>query len=163
MWLPIKDYYAALLVYVSAPAAAMTKGASFDMMERLDGAIRVKLTLKKYMAPCTITIATSRYTFNFPLSLAITAVLLTRIDNKRKAIAAVLAVLLCVHLLYLYSLETLALTRTLYEKNLRDVGFIEMNVHMLLYNFTDELLLRLEPFIMGFVLYFKFMGKNEGG
>lgn len=156
LWLPIKDYYAVALVYVTAPIAAITKGATFDSLERHDGAVSIKLTLKKYLEICTLRISTSRYTFNFPLSMAITAVFISRVQRKRQAIAAVLGILAGVHLLYLLSLETLAITRTIYDKDLRDVGFIEMNAHMVLYNFTDELLLRLEPFIMGFVLYFKF-------
>ncbi|MBF0466087.1 MAG: hypothetical protein HQK88_14155 [Nitrospirae bacterium] len=72
-----------------------------------------------------------------------------------------MAILLCVHLFYLYSLETLALTRVIYDKNLCDVGFIEMNIHVVLYHFTDYLLIRFEPSLMGFILYFKFVRKTK--
>ncbi|MBF0457572.1 MAG: hypothetical protein HQK99_06730 [Nitrospirae bacterium] len=147
-------------MYITAPVAAITKGAYVDSIERLSDAFQLKLMLKKYMEPCTVKITTSRYTYNFPLSLAITAVFISRIHKKKQAIIAVIAMLTGVHFLYLYSLETLALTRAIYDKNLRDVGWIEMNVHLSLFLFTDGFLIRLEPFIAGFVLYFKFMRKN---
>lgn len=150
------------MIYITAPIAAATTGAYVDSIERLDDAFQLRLMLKPD-TPCTIKIITSHYTYNFPLSLAITAVFISRIYKKKQAILTVIAMLLGVHILFLYSLETLALTHALHDKHLRDVGLIELSGHLALYHFTNDYLIRLEPFIMGFVLYFKFTGKKESG
>ena len=159
-WLLVKNYYAVALVYVSAPLAAITKGASFESLTQSADAVKVKLILKKFKEECNLTISTSRYTYNAPISLAIAAVFVPWISKKKRALLSVLLILLSVHLFYLFSLETLALTRIIYDKNLRDVGFLEMNIHVVMYHFTDYLLLRFEPFLMGFFLYFKFVRKE---
>ncbi|MBF0519545.1 MAG: hypothetical protein HQK92_07475 [Nitrospirae bacterium] len=160
LWLQIKNYYAAALVYLSAPLAAITKGASFETLTQNGDAVKVKLILKKFKKECNLTISTSRYTYNAPLSLAIAAVFIPWISKKKQAILSAMTILLSVHIFYLYSLETLALTRVIYDKNLRDVGFLEMNIHVVIYHFTDYLLLRFEPFLMGFILYFRFVRKS---
>ncbi|MEO5355681.1 MAG: hypothetical protein H7844_00070 [Nitrospirae bacterium YQR-1] len=161
IWIQVKNYYAVALIYAASPLACVTKDASFEILMQSGDTVKIKLILKKFKEECNLSISTSRYTYNTPLTLAIATVFIPWIYRRRQALLYTLIILLSVHLLYLYSLETLALTRVIYDKSLHDVGVIEMNVHVVLYHFTDYLLLRFEPFLMGFVLYFKFVRKTH--
>ncbi|QWR78434.1 hypothetical protein [Candidatus Magnetomonas plexicatena] len=49
LWLQVKNYYATALVYLSAPLAAVTKGASFESITPQGDAVKVESFLMGFV------------------------------------------------------------------------------------------------------------------
>jgi hypothetical protein len=103
-----------------------------------------------------IPVKTSSYTFNAPLTLAIMATLYPFIKRKKRAYGEALLILLIVHILYVFSLEAKDLTGVLIGRDLETASKLHIAAYQFLWGFTDNMVIRFEPFLIGFYIFVRF-------
>ena len=99
---------------------------------------------------------TSSYTFNAPLTFAIMTAMYQFISNRKRAYGEALLILLSVHLLYVFSSEAKMLTDVLTERGLEKTSIPRIFFYQLLWGFTDNMVIRFEPFLIGFYMFIRF-------
>lgn len=130
-----------------------------EMTEKKDiisGTFSRPLPESKFDVLIDIPIKTSSYTFNVPLTFAIMAALFPFITRKGRAYAEVLFILFGVHLLYVFSLEANSLTKFLIERGWDVIGRPRLFAYQFLWEFTNNMVIRFEPFLIGFYMFIRF-------
>ena len=158
LWIPLKDPYAHAVVFAVSKIAAGVKDLTSE------GLKEEKDVIEACFAPhgsgssmlIDIPVKTSSYTFNAPLTFAIMAALFRSTGRKRRAYSEALLLLVSVHLLYVFSLETKELTAVLTDKGFEAMSMPRLFSYQFLWGFTDNMVIRFEPFLIGFYLFARF-------
>ena len=156
-WLYVKDSYAQGITYIASKAVAGIKGARFERMEYHKDEIELTFSpLRQSRMLIDIPVKTSSYTFNAPLTFAIIVAMCPFMKRRSRAVAEALIILVGVHLLYVGSLEAKLLTDILTDSGLEARGTLSAYVYEFLWSFTDNMVIRFEPFLIGFYLFVRF-------
>jgi hypothetical protein len=157
-WIQVKDYYGYAVIAIASKVVMFIKDVSFEGMAREEGIIQATFSplQRKPDILIDIPVNTSSYTFNAPLTLAIMAALSLFIKSKRRAYGEALLILLTVHLLYVFSLEAKELTEVLIDRRLEAAGKPSVVLYQFLWSFTDNMVIRFEPFLIGFYMFIRF-------
>lgn len=153
----IKGVYGTFITTVASYTVAPIKNAKIVDITRTGDKVSVGFIPKKYgvktILQTTIDVPISNYSFNVPLTIAIMAAFFPFVTRKR-IYADALAILVFVHLLFVFSLEgeklTTAFTTQGYEKQ---SNFTQIFWEFL-WGFVDNMVLRFEPFLIGAYLFF---------
>ena len=78
------------------------------------------------------------------------------ITKKGRAYAEALFILFGVHLLYVFSLEANSLTTVFIERGWEVVTKPRLFVYQFLWEFTNNMVIRFEPFLIGFYMFIRF-------
>lgn len=158
LWVAAKDYYGSGVTFTASKIAAGMKGLKFEEMTREKDVVQATFSPRGRGSNVLIDIPvkTSSYTFNAPLTLAIMAALYPFIRKRKEAYAQALLILLSVHILYVFSLEAKGATDVLVDKGLQKAGSVSGILYQFLWSFTDNMVVRFEPFLIGFYLYARF-------
>lgn len=157
-WVVVKDHYGSGVTFIASKAAAGMKGLKFEEMLRERDVIQATFSPRGRGSRILIDVPvkTSSYTFNAPLTLAIMTVLYPFIQKRKKAYAQALLLLLAVHVLYVFTLEAKGVADVLIDKGLEKSGSISGLIYQFLWSFTDNMVVRFEPFLIGLYLYLGF-------
>ncbi|MBA4373029.1 MAG: hypothetical protein C0402_09250 [Thermodesulfovibrio sp.] len=157
-WIAVKDHYGSGVTFVASKLAAGVKNLKFEEMVREQDVILATFTPRGRSSKMLIDIPvkTSSYSFNAPLTLAIMAALYPFISRRKKAYGQALLILTTVHVLYVFSLEAKELTAVLVDKNLQKSGNAAEPLYQFLWSFTDNMVIRFEPFLLGLYMYLGF-------
>jgi len=157
-WIAVKDYYGSGVTFVASKAAAGMKGLKFEEMTRDQDIIQATFSPRGRGSKMLIdvTVKTSSYTFNAPLTLGIMTALYPFIRKRKKAYAQALLILLSVHILYVFSLEAKGATDVLVDKGLQKAGTISGVLYQFLWSFTDNMVVRFEPFLIGLYMFVRY-------
>jgi hypothetical protein len=158
LWIQVKDYYGYGITMTASKIIAGLKDLEIDAVDQNDE--RVQMTFSPYRINrnvlIDIPVRTNTYTFNSPLTLAIMASLLPFIRKSVRAYGEAVMLLLCVHLLFVMTFELKELTTVLVNMKLESTSQPRIFVYEFLWGFTDNMVIRFEPFLIGFYLFARF-------
>ncbi|MGC2063736.1 MAG: exosortase H-associated membrane protein [Thermodesulfovibrionales bacterium] len=157
-WIAVKDYYGSGVTFMASKVAAGVKDLKFEEITREPDVIQATFSPRGRGSKILIDIPvkTSSYTFNAPLTLAIMTALYPFIRKRKQAYAQALLILLAVHILYVFSLEAKEATDVLVDKGLEKAGTVSGVLYQFLWSFTDNMVIRFEPFLIGLYMYVRF-------
>jgi hypothetical protein len=158
LWLQVKDTYGYMTTFFASKVAAGLKNA------RLEEITREKDIIQAIFSPLTnqsaflvtITLRTSSYTYNAPLTLAIMASLYPFLKRRKRAYLEAALLLQMVHFLYVFSLEARQLTGVFVEKGIEGSSILKSALYLYLWGFIDNMVIRFEPFLIGFCAFIRF-------
>lgn len=158
LWINIKDYYGYAITYTTSNLAMVIKDSEFKGITKKEDVLEAIFSRYTYRGEILIriTINTSTYTFNVPLTYAIMAALYLFIKRRRRAYLEAILILLSVHILYVFSLEAKGLTELFMGKGLEPINKVKLFVYQFLWSFTDNMVIRFEPFLIGFYVFLRF-------
>ncbi len=158
LWIQAKDFYGFAVTYITSELVAVLKGVRFEeITQRKDivqGTFSRSLPEKRSDALIDVPVKTSSYTFNAPLTFSIMATLFPFIRRKERAYGEALFILLGVHFLYVLSLEYNGLTKIFVSRGWD--AYAPLFVSEFLWEFTDNMVIRFEPFLIGFYMFIRF-------
>lgn len=158
LWIQIKDYYGRGVTFTASKLAAGIKDVKFEEMTEERDVIQATFSPlgRGSSIAIDIPVKTSSYTFNAPLTFAIMTAIYQFINRRKRAYGEALLILLSVHLLYVFSLEAKLLTDVLVDKGLERTSIPRIFFYQLLWSFTDNMVIRFEPFLIGFYMFIRF-------
>jgi hypothetical protein len=158
LWIQVKDYYGYGMTLTASRVIAGIKDLEIDAVDQDDERVQVTFTPYKINRDILIDIPvkTNTYTFNSPLTLAIMSSLFLFIRKRLRAYGEALLLLLIVHLLFITTFEMKELTTVLMNLKLQTVSQSRIFIYQFLWSFTDNMVIRFEPFLIGFYLFVRF-------
>ena len=162
VWIQVKDYYANAVTYLSSQLVTTIKDVHFEELTRHENLFQATFSPRRYGSDILIDIPvkTSSYTFNAPLTFAIMSALYLFIRRRKRAYAEALAILFAVHFLYVFSFEAKVLTEVMINRGLEAASKPHQFFFQFLWGFTDNMVIRFEPFLIGFYMFVRFRNKE---
>jgi len=164
LWIQVKDYYGKGILFTASQLIAGIKDVTFEEISEEKDKDIIQATFSPLRHGSNILIdipvKTSSYTFNAPLTFAIMASLYLFIRKKGRAYGEALLILFFVHLLYVFSFEAKELTKVFIEMGLEAVSKPRIFAYQFLWSFTDNMVIRFEPFLIGFYMFIRFRNKS---
>jgi len=158
IWIQVKNYYGYAVTVAASEIVGGVKDAKFTKAEGKGEVIEATFApLTGYTETLIdIPVVTSTYTFNAPLTLAVMGGLYLFLRRKKRAYSEALLILVSVHLLYVCSLELKELTEVLMNRGFATVSVSRLAVYQFLWGFMDNMVIRFEPFLIGFYMFLRF-------
>jgi hypothetical protein len=158
VWIQAKNFYGYAVTLTASKIVTVLKDVKIDGIKRKGDTILVTFT------PLTgntgmlvdVPVVTSNYTFNAPLTFAVMAGLYLFLRRRKRAYAEALLMLFSVHLLFAFSLEMKELTDVMMNKGFETVSVPQIAIYQFLWGFTDNMVVRFEPFLIGLYMFLRF-------
>jgi hypothetical protein len=161
LWIQVKDFYASGITSAASRITAGLTDSRFEQMIRKNDIIELTFSpLQNTRMLIDIPVKTSSYTFNAPLTFAIMAMLYVFLRKRVRAYAEALLILAAVHLLYVVSLETNLLLEVFAEQGIAGTGAPGTAFYQFLSGFTENMVIRFEPFLIGVYMFLKFRSEQ---
>jgi hypothetical protein len=163
LWVQVKDTYGYVITFIGSKVVAGLKDAKMEEISQEKDIIQATFRPLKNKTGILIDVPvkTSSYTFNAPLTLAIMSSLYPFIKRRTRAYAEAILILLTVHFLYVSSLEAKELTEIFMDRGIEGLSAPRLSVYQFLWGFTDNMVIRFEPFLIGFYMFMRFKGKEN--
>ena len=168
LWIQVKPFYGALLTSIGAHLAGITAGAELEKVVQEKDLAKVSYAVTVMRAGnvgevlMDFRISVSNYSFNVPLSFALTAALFVFFRWHWRYLLEVSLILISVHVLYIYSYCTLNLFKEMARAGLRNPGLPLQFGLQFLWAFTDNMVIRFEPFLVAAYLWLRERGAGLG-
>ena len=158
LWIQIKDIYGYVITASASRLVAEVKNVRVEKMRQEKGIVYTSFcrSMRKEDMVVDLAFRTSSYTFNVPLTFSIMASLSLFIIRRRRAFAEAALLLVLVHFIYVFSLGAEQLTVIFMGKGIEAVSRLKLFLYQFLWGFTDNMLIRAEPFLIGFYMYIRF-------
>ena len=162
LWLQVKDYYALAITEVASRIVTVIKDVRLEYLTQKKDIIEVTFSpLRQNIRAfgdilIDIPVKTSSYTFNAPLTLSIMAGLYPFLRKRLRGYLEAILILIVVHLLYVSSLEAMELTGVFISRGIEQAKGLRVMFYEFLWGFTDNMVIRFEPFLIGFYLFIKY-------
>jgi hypothetical protein len=162
IWIQVKDRYCYTTAFITSKIVAGLKDAKLEDISVQEGVVQVTFSPldEKVFMMVTIPIKTN-YTFNAPLTIGIMAALYLFIKNRKRAYTEVALILLTVHILYVFSFEMKELTEFFMNRGVEKVNQPKAYLYQFLWVFTRSMIIRFEPFLIGFYMYMRFAQQSS--
>ncbi len=158
IWLQVKDAYGHAITFVASKLVAGLKNVRLE--ELVQGHDTIQATFspsnKRSNILIDVPVKTSAYTFNAPLTFAIMSALYPFIRRRWRGYAEAFVLLFSIHLLYVFSGEANQLTEVFVSRGMEAPSVAKIFAYQFLWGFTDNLVIRFEPFLIGFYMYVRF-------
>jgi hypothetical protein len=165
IWIHIKDYYGYAVTFISSSVVGLFKEAKIEEMVKIKDVVRATFYSPLSTRPdmlVDINVMTSKYTFNVPLTLGIMTSMYFFIVRRLRAFSEALLLLICIHLLFVMSLEYKVLTESFMQTHVEPFSQSRLFLSQFLWSFTDNMVIRFEPFLIGFYLFIRFRRQVDG-
>ncbi len=156
-WIQLKDFYGAAVTVTASKFLTLVRNVDYEG-KTINGD-----TVEATFAPSTrremfidLPVRTSSYTFNAPLTFSFMASMFVFIRRRRRAYAETVLILLGVHLLYVFSLESKTLTEILIQNGIGKDSSPQLFFGQFIWSFTDNMVIRFEPFLIGLYMFIRF-------
>jgi hypothetical protein len=159
IWIEVKDYYGYTVTFMSSRVIGVIKEAKIDEMVKMKDVVRATFYSPLSTRPdmlVDINVRTSQYTFNVPLTLGIMSSMYFFIGRRLRAFSEALLLLICIHHLFVMSLEYKVLTESFMQIHVEPFSRPRLFLSQFLWSFTDNMVIRFEPFLVGFYLFIRF-------
>jgi hypothetical protein len=158
LWIQIKDTYGYAMTATASMLVAEVKNVQVEKMWQEKGIVYTRFcrSMRKEDLVIDLACKTSSYTFNVPLTLSIMASLCFFITRRRRACAEAALLLVVVHFIYVFSLEAEHLTEIFMGNGIEAISRFKFFLYQFLWGFTDNMLIRCEPFLIGFYMYTRY-------
>jgi len=157
LWIQVKDSYGTAITVTASKLVTLVKNVNFE--EKMVSGDTVEATFapsNRREMLIDIPVRTSSYTFNAPLTFSLMSALFPFVRRRRRAYAEAVMILLAVHLLYVFSLELKTLTEVLIQRGIARESVPQLFISQFLWSFTDNMVIRFEPFLIGFYMFIRF-------
>jgi hypothetical protein len=164
LWINVKDYYGYALTYAVSSLVVPIKGVALESVTKKDDIIEIEVSRQSYREKIIgyLPLKTSFYTFNVPLTCAILAAFHPFIKRRTRGYTEALVILLFVHALYISSLELKGLTEMSMSRGIEPMSKIKLGLYQFFWSFTDNMIIRFEPFLIGIYVFFRFRAQGSG-
>jgi hypothetical protein len=158
LWLNIVDYYGKGVLNIASNTTALVKNVDFEKIKvKKNGQLGAQFLIRhKKGVRIIINFDFSTITFNAPLTFAIMATLCLFIKNRKRAYSEALLILFLIHFLYVFTSETGRLSYIMAKNHLETASEFQLFVWQYLWGFIDSMIIRFEPFLIGFYIYLRF-------
>ena len=158
VWIQIKDIYGYAVTATASKLVAEVKNVRVEKIRQEKNIVYTSFcrTMRKEDMVVELAFRTSSYTFNVPLTFSIMASLSIFIIRRRRAFAEAALLLVLVHFIYVFSLGAEQLTELFMGKGIESISRFKFFMYQFLWGFTDNMLIRCEPFLIGFYMYIRF-------
>lgn len=158
LWIQVKDHYGYAMTYIASKLVTLIKEVRFEEIKREKPVVLVTFSPARQMTDLLIDVPvnTSSYTFNVPLTLGLMTALFPLMKRRGRACAEALLILFGVHLLYIFSFEANSLTTVFMSRGLETVSQARLFTYQFLWEFTNNMVIRFEPFLIGFYMFIRF-------
>jgi hypothetical protein len=161
LWIQIKAGYCYMTALMTSKLVAGIKNAKVEDIEVVKGAVEVTFRPIQQATQSFVRVQIqTNYTFNAPLTIAIMASLFLFIKRRKRAYAEALCILLSVHLLYVFSLEMTHVTDAFMKSGIEKINKPVAYFYQFLWVFTRSMIIRFEPFLIGFYIYMRFAPRS---
>jgi len=162
LWTQVEPFYGLLVTHLSSGITAFLRGLRVDSVALKGGTVLA--TLARPMGYgnemlIDLPVKTAAYSFNVPLSLAVAAALFPHLQKRARACLETGVMLVAIHLLFVVSSQNWEITRLLIQKGLASGG-LPAALSQFLWVFTNNLVVRFEPFLVGIYLFARFGKQN---
>ncbi len=168
MWLHFKHYYAILAVKTASNITAIIKGIELNNIGIENDRCITRFLYEKYIplkgptkVEMDIPVWTSKYTYNVPLTIALIISFAFVIRWKKQLIFEVALILFSVHILYIVTFQGLQIYYVLVGEQLIRQSIIIQFIWEFLWNFTNSMIIRFEPFLVILYLYLRQSKSNN--
>jgi hypothetical protein len=161
IWLQVKPYYGAMLARWGTYPAAWTAGFKVRQIAHDHETATIELSRTGMSAKgiaelvVDIKMGVSAYSFNVPLTLALALAILPLVNWPRQAFLEACLILLTIHWLYVYTNAILELYKQRTNAGMQPVGPWFQLVLQFAWSFTDNMIIRFEPFLVAVYLYLR--------
>jgi len=158
LWIQVKDSYAYLVTLIASKFVGGLKDARLEVITMSKDAISTSfrsLTGNQYIF-FPVSITTYVYTANVPMTVAILTSLYFFIQRKTRALIEAFLILFIIHLLYVFSYESLQLTTAFMKKGIEEFSPIKVTLYQFCWGFTEYMFIRFGPFFIGIYIYLRF-------
>lgn len=158
LWIQVEGYYVYAVTYIASGLVTNIKDVKFEEMGVSKDIIQSTFSPLRHKSDILIDIPVkvSSYTFNSPLTFAIMASLYPFIRRRKRAYAEAVLIIFAVHLLYVSSLELKDLSEIFMDRGIEAMSKQCMFGYQFMWGFVDNMVIRFEPFLIGFYLYMRF-------
>lgn len=158
LWIQVKDYYGKAVTHAVSQVMTVVTDVSYEGISQSGGVIQATFAPLRHKSQLLldIPVKTSSYTFNMPLTIAIISALGPFIAKRGRAYTEAMLILLMVHLLYVFSLQAKELTETFIRLGYESTNRPRLFLFQFLWTFTDNMVIRFEPFLIGFYVFVRF-------
>ena len=158
IWIQVKDAYSYGICAVASKFVGGIKDARVEAISRDDEVIEITFSPRRRGSDMLVDVPvkTSAYTFNVPLTLGIMGALTPFMKRRVRAYGEALILLGAIHFLYVFSLGALQLTQVFMETGIEGARMTRSFIYEFLWGFTDNMLVRFEPFLLGFYVFMRF-------
>ena len=160
LWIQVKNHYGYIVTYIASEIVTVLKDVRFEEMSQKKDVVQATFSRPlpgdKSDIVVDIPIKTSSYSFNAPLTFAIMATLYPFIRRRKRVYAEALFILFGIHLLYVFSLEANSLTSVFLHRGWEMVSKPRLFAYEFLWEFTNNMVIRFEPFLIGFYMFIRF-------
>lgn len=162
VWIRIKDDYGIGMVAVASRVVTALKDVRYEYMTEGGDIIEATFSPLRHGEEMLIDIPikTSSYTFNAPLTLSIMAGLYPILRKRLRGYIEAVLILMTVHLIYITSLEAKELTYVFVLRGLESASSLKIILFEFLWGFTDNMVIRFEPFLIGAYLFLRFRARK---
>jgi hypothetical protein len=158
IWIQVKDSYAYLVTLIASKFVAGLKDARLEVItmskDAIDTSFRSLAGKQSIFFP--ISISTYVYTANVPMTVSILASLYLFIQRKARAMTEAFLILFIIHLLYIFSYESLQLTIAFMKNRIEEFNPIKVTFYQFCWGFTEYMFIRFGPFFIGIYIYLRF-------
>lgn len=161
LWIAVKQPYGAFISKAGVYLAASLKNARVVRTE--DDAERNTVWIRKggysprgfRVVELELSLPISNYSFNVPLTWALVVALFPVLKWRKSILLEIALILVSVHLLYVFSLTGLQLYHAEVKAGFRPQDITALLFWEFLWAFTDNMIIRFEPFLVALYLYFR--------
>jgi len=159
IWIQVKDYYGFTVTFISSKIIGAVKEAKIDEIVKMKDVVRATFYAPLSIRPdmlVDINVRTSKYTFNVPLTIGIMSAMYFFIGRRLRAFTEALLLLLCIHHLFVISLEYKIITESFMQIHIEPFSKSRIFLSQFFWSFTNNMVIRFEPFLIGFYLFLRF-------
>jgi hypothetical protein len=157
LWIQIKDRYGYIVSMIASELVSVVKDVKFEEIKEEKGIVQATFSSRRMSnLLLDLPVKVNSFTFNVPLTLGILVALFPFVRRRWGAYAQALLILFGVHLLYVFSFEANSLTTTLIQRGLEAVNKLSLVFYQFLWEFTNNMVIRFEPFLIGFYVFIRF-------
>lgn len=161
VWIQIKPAYGTVLTQMGSRLAGWTAGLEVEKIAHGKEDATVTFTrplltgrgLADYLIELKISV--SNYSFNVPLTFALVTALLPFFRWRKKSLLEAGLILVCIHLLYIYSYCNLELFYNLSKSGIKTPSRPVQYLLQFMWAFTDNMIIRFEPFLVAVYLWLR--------
>jgi hypothetical protein len=161
LWIQVKPYYGYVLTQVGARLAGWSTGVKVRSMGLEEGMIPVCLAGPVLTAKglgeliVELKIDASHFSYNVPLTIALVAGLLPFFRWRKRYLFEIIALLVFVHILFIYLFCTLQVFYNLWQSDTRGHSdFVQLFLEFM-WAFTQNLMIPFEPFLVATYLWLR--------
>lgn len=165
LWIPIKDAYGFGVTFVASKFVAELKDADIEGITGGRNLITATFGSVKGGKPVLVDVSVkvSTFAFSVPIIMAALAALYPFLERKKRAFTEAFLILLVIHILHVFSLGALQLTKTFMDRGVEGASLIVLTGYHFLWGTTEYAAMSFGPFLIIAYVFLRFGRKRSSG